>query len=148
MAKSQKFRYMSNRDLESAIPESSNAEELLEFVTSYDCADGQEYCKSVTVGQDLLSKPDPDDPGKEWRLPPETSVAEYKRKLNTIQDRWLELKKRAIDRIAQLRPPVSLFALPLSPILSIHLDSLSLDLELHWPRFSWGWGANIEGLLK
>jgi hypothetical protein len=85
-----------------SIEKETDVAALIEFVKSHDCRETDQYYEEITKGRDLVYMPVPGHRDEEIALPIDVSPDEFFRESNQQTERWLETKKRAVDRLLEL----------------------------------------------
>lgn len=101
MSNQEKLRDLTGNALSQAI-DRADVDSLIDFVKSSHCKEFYDYYERITRGQRLVSKPAPDYPDKIIALPINIAPEEYCKEFKTLTERWLSMKKRAVDRLIGL----------------------------------------------
>lgn len=102
MTNKRKLEDLYGDTLRDAIDHEMNVQTLIEFVTSHHCREAEQYYEKLTRGRDLVHMPVPGHRDEEIALPMDVSPDEYLEEWNQRTERWVRMKKRAVNRLLTL----------------------------------------------
>ena len=102
MANRRKLEDLCGDALRDAIDRETNVDTLIEFVTSRHCKEAEEYYENLTKGRDLVYMPVPGHRDEEIALPIDASPDEYLKEWDQRVEKWVGMRKQAVDRLLVL----------------------------------------------
>jgi hypothetical protein len=123
MANEKKLEDLCGDALQDAIDREKNVDTLIEFVTSHHCKEAEEYYENLTKGRDLVYMPVPGHRDEEIALPIDASPDEYLKEWDRRVEKWVGMKKQAVDRLLALN-------IDAAAVLLEHFCGLDVDFYL------------------